>query len=472
VGIGKRLARVEERVITVERENAVLRAENAALKARIVELETKLGENSTNSNKPPSSDPPGTRPSEPAQSGGGKGKKRGGQPGHEPRTRQLLPPEMVTQQSSHVPSECKHCGGIHLDRFADPRRHQVLDVPVPKPDVHEHLLFGVLCEDCGEQTWAELPDGVPAHMFGPRLLALIAFMVGAKLSRRRVQEMLREVFGITVSLGAISEAEERASAALARPADEALDYVRGEVVKHLDATTWRLAGALRSLWTIATRLVTVFAITADGSRASVEELMGTLYGFLVTDRGTTFGFWAMEMRQICWAHLVRKFVSYSERKDEGAKIGEHLLLFTQYMLAQWHRVRDGTLSRKRFQLQMAPVRVGIENLLRRGEALGLRGISGSCTDILEHKDALFTFIETPGIEPTNNAAERALRDFVLWRKVSYGSQSERGCLFAQRLMTAFQTLRQQRRSVFAFLVEACHAAQHGRRSPSLLPATR
>jgi transposase len=242
-------------------------------------------------------------------------------------------------------------------------------------------------------------------------------------------------------------------------------------VKHVDATSWRIAGALCSLWTIATKLVTVFAITSNGATASIQNLLGTLHGFLVTDRGTTFGFWAMDMRQVCWAHLIRKFVSYTERDGEDAKIGEDLLVFTQYMLAQWRRVRDGTLSRKRFQSQMIPVRVAIECLLVRGAALDVRGFSGSCRDILKHREALFTFIDVAGIDPTNNAAERALREFVLWRKVSSGSQSERGCLFAQRVMTVIQTLRQQRRSVFHFLIDACQAAQHGTKSPSLLPAT-
>jgi transposase len=474
VSVGKRLGRLEARLAQVERENVQLRARVAELEAvvaerdaAILELQTKVGQNSTNSHKPPSSDPPGTRPPKKRT-----GRKRGGQPGHEPHSRVFFPPEMVTARTEAAPDECDHCGSRRLDIFAEPRRHQVIDVPEPKPDVHEYAMYGALCHDCGEETWASLPDGVPRHMFGHRLLALIALLAGMKISRRRAQEILREVFGIPVSLGALSEAEERASTALAAPNDEALAHVRAQPVKHVDATTWRVGGALCSLWTIATKLVTVFAITADGAAATIRDLLATLHGFLVTDRGTTFGFWAMDRRQVCWAHLVRKFISYTQRHDEGARIGGHLLLFTQCMLFQWHRVRDGTLSRRRFQAEMAPVRIAIENLLLRGASLGLRGFSGSCEDILEHRDALFTFIDVPDIDPTNNLAERVLREFVLWRKVSQGSQSERGCLFAQRVMTVFQSLRQQRRSVFAFLVEACHAAQHGLPTPSLIPATR
>jgi transposase len=308
-------------------------------------------------------------------------------------------------------------------------------------------------------------------MFGPRLLATIGFLVGSKMSRRRVQETLRDVFGISLSLGALSEAEQRVSKALEAPHDEALAHVRTEGVKHVDATTWRQGGALRSLWTIATRLVTVFAITAEGTTRCVRELLGTLHGFLVTDRGSTFGFWAMDKRQICWAHLVRKFVAFAQRSDKGAELGENLLLFSHSMLSQWHRVRDGTLSRRRYQREMESTRLAIECLLRTGERLELRGLSGSCRDVLKHADALFTFVDVPGIDPTNNLAERALREFVLWRRVSQGSKSERGCVFAQRIMTVFQTLRQQRRSVLAFLVQACQAMHQGRPAPSLLPAS-
>ena len=114
----------------------------------------------------------------------------------------------------------------------------------------------------------------------------------------------------------------------------------------------------------------------------------------------------------------------------------------------------------------------METLLARGVDLRLKGLSGACQDILDHKEALFTFAFKLGVEPTNNRAERALRAFVLWRKVSFGSQSERGCLFAQRIMSVSQTLRLQGRSVFAFLIEACRAHLAGARSPSLLPSTR
>jgi transposase len=349
--------------------------------------------------------------------------------------------------------------------------HQVVEVPQVEPDVHEITMHGARCRDCGETTFAALPRGVPAHMFGPRLLALISYLLVSKMSRRQVREILAEVFGIPVSLGALSDSEQRVSNAVAPAVDAAAAYARSRPVKNFDGSNWRLGGAMRGLWTIATSLVTVFFVTANSTREKIEPLLGALSGFLVTDRGAQFGFWAMERRQVCWAHLIRKFVAFSERKDEGAALGEHLLLFSHLMLADWHRVRDGTLSRRSFQKRVARVQTAIENLLERGVDLRLRGVSGSCQDMLDHRGAFFTFVRERGVEPTNNHAERALRPFVLWRKTSYGSQSERGCLFAARMMTVAQTLRQQKRSVFAFLVDACRAAQHRLPTPSLLPVT-
>jgi transposase len=142
------------------------------------------------------------------------------------------------------------------------------------------------------------------------------------------------------------------------------------------------------------------------------------------------------------------------------------------MLSAWHRVRDGTLPRARYQEMARRAQGAVEALLARGVALHFKGLSGACQDILDHREALFTFAFKPGVEPTNNHAERALRAFVLWRKVSFGSQSARGCLFAQRIMTVAQTLRLQRRSVLTFLIQACHAQAGTASIPTLLPSPR
>lgn len=462
-----RIAKLEAQVGLLLEALAERDAEIVLLKARVAELETLLGQNSTNSHKPPSTDPPGTRPNKPAT-----GRRPGGQPGHKGHKRVMLPPEKVTRRTVILPSICAGCGGSHVTRTdLEPRVHQVVDVPEIRPAVHEITMHAVSCRDCNRTTWGALPPDVPSHMFGPRLLAFIGYFLATRTSRRQLREVLVEIFGIPVSLGALSEAEERVSSAIAAPVDAAAAYVQGHPVKHVDASTWRIAGNYAALWTIATKLVAVFFVTADACGATISGLLGTLRGIMVTDRGSQFGFWAMNRRQVCWAHLLRKFVAFSQMSGEPAQIGNGLLLIAQAMLSAWQQVRDGTLSRAKYQRMVPGAMEAIERLLARGVELRLRGVSGSCQDVLDHKLALFTFAFEAGVEPTNNHAERALRAFVLWRKVSYGSQSERGCVFAQRIMTVLHTCRLQHRSVLGFLLEACHAYRLGALAPSLIPST-
>lgn len=444
----------------------------ARLQARVLDLEAQLSQNSSNSGKPPSSDGPADR----TDRRGAKtsGRQRGGQPGHKGHKRTLLSPERVTSAVDHFPPRCDGCGHrLPKNSDADPVRHQVIDVPEVVPDVAEHRLHAVGCKNCGAVTRAKLPEGVPLGMCGPRLIALIGLLTGAyHLSRRQATSLLDDILGIRISLGTLSESEERMGDALAAPAEEALEHARRQRVKHVDATGWRQGGQARSLWTIATALVTVFAITLDGSREHLRAVLTSVRGILVSDRAPQFQFWAMQDRQICWAHLLRKFVALSEdRRPEVARLGEHLLLFGHTLLHQWHRVRDGTLSRAAFRRDTMALPTCVENLLCAGVDLRARRVSGSCEDILDHRLALWTFIDVPGIEPTNNHAERELRGFVLWRKKSFGSQSERGTRFAERIMTAVHTLRKQRRHVLSFLTDAARAALRHQQAPSLLPST-
>ena len=452
-----------ERVIAAQQETI------ERLAARVAELEARLAQNSSNSGKPPSSDPPGERGERPKPKPSGR--KRGGQPGHKGHRREPLPPEAVTATEDHFPATCGTCErDLPREPCGAPVLHQVVEIPPPKPDVTEHRLHAVECA-CGHVTRAKLPEGVPPGMCGPRLTALIALFTGAyHLSRRSAVALISDLLGVRIALGTLSESEERVSDALAVPVDEALEHACQAPIKHVDATGWRQGGKARSLWTIATGLATVFAITLDGTREHLREVLTTIRGVLVSDRAPQFTFWAMRRRQICWAHLLRKFVAFSEdKRPEVAKLGENLLLFGHVLFHQWHRVRDGTLSRAAFRRETMALRMCVENLLQQGVDLRLRGVRGSCADILAHRQALWTFIDRRGIEPTNNHGERELRGFVLWRKRSFGSQSDRGSRFAERVMTAVHTLRKQQRHVLSFLTAAVDASFRHQASPSLLP---
>ena len=225
-----------------------------------------------------------------------------------------------------------------------------------------------------------------------------------------------------------------------------------------------------SLWTIATKAATLFKIVANGSRATLAPLFGACRGLLVSDRAKALNFWAMQRRQICWAHLLRKFVSFSERSDRAGSVGHSLLTYTHLMFTYWHDYKDGKLDRQTLQVWMRPVRAQLEALLEKAVDADIDRMSGSCADILAHRPALWAFLEHEDVEPTNNHAERELRAFVLWRKRSFGTQSERGDRFAERIMSVIHTVRKQHKDVLDVLTMSVTAEQMNAEQPPLLGA--
>lgn len=444
----------------------------AALTQRVAELTERLGQNSRNSHLPPSSDPPGT-----AGKGGGQrpksGRPRGGQRGHRGSRRELVAADKVDDVVDLYPAACENCWAA-LPAQPDPaaKRYQWIEVPPLRPYLKETRRHAVTCPCCGHKTRAAYSEqAIPASPFGPRLMGLIALLTGVyHVSRRRAAKLLSDLVDVPISLGAVSAVEARVAEAVEPAVAEAWRRVEGAPVKHTDGTTWLKAGAVLALWTIASTAATVFKIVADGSRATLAPLYGALRGILVSDRATALAFWAMERRQICWAHLLRKFVSFSERAGPSAELGRQLLDYTGLLFDYWHDYKAGKLDRATFRAWIAPVRAQVEALLERAVASGIDRLAGSCANILAHRVALWTFVEVDGVEPTNNHAERELRAFVLWRKRCFGTQSARGNLFAERLMTVAHTARKQRKDVLAFLTACCQAQFDGTRAPSLFAA--
>jgi transposase len=461
----------DERIAYLERQVETLLATIGVLQAENAELRRRLGQNSSNSSKPPSSDSPADREKRPPPAPSGR--RRGGQPGHKGTKRELLPANEVDSVDDLHPAHCRRCArGLPKRLDADPVRHQVWDLPKIEPIVNEYRLHHVKCEVCGETTCATLPQGVPKGAFGPGVQAVASALVAdGHMSRRKVVGVLADVFGLDISLGALSEAEASVSSAVAPAVEEARVEALAEHVKHLDATTWRQAGAYKALWVMATATVTVFTVAAYATRETLRAWITRVRGILVTDRGSQFGFWAMTRRQICWAHLIRKFVEFSERTGRAGEIGSELLLWSRLLIHSYHRVRDGTRPRAELQRLALRLRGIVERLLEEGRDLSIRGVSGSCRDILEHRDALWRFIDDRAVEPTNNHAEREVRGLVTWRKSSFGSQSERGNTFAANLKSVIQTCRKQRRNVLTYLRSAVHAALHNQPTPSLLRPT-
>lgn len=437
------------------------------LETEVAELREQLNRNSRNSSQPPSSDGPDVEPPpERAKSG----RKRGGQPGHPGTTRKLVPLEQVKASYDLKPELCRRCGHTLTGEDPEPYRHQVTEIPPVMAEVTEYRLHTLTCQ-CGTETRAELPAGVPQGAFGPRLQAMVSLLSGRyHLSKRDTAEVMADFFQADVSLGSVPTLERRTSQAVSQPVNEVHEYVKTQPVVHLDETGWRQATQKAWLWVAATTLVTVFLIRQSrGGQVAREMLNETFNGIVVSDRWSAYNWLLTFLRQLCWAHLRRDFQAFVERGGESQRIGQPILTQADLMFEWWHKVRDGTMSRTTFQDKMKSVQAKVGQLLRQGTACNHSKTAGTCRDILKREAALWTFVHIEGVEPTNNLAERQIRPGVLWRKGSFGTQSEAGSRFAERIMTVVATLKQQHRNVLDYLTEACDAANWGRQAPSLLP---
>lgn len=278
----------------------------AQLEKKVAELLERLGRNSGNSNLPPSGDAPSMRGEKKRKTSPSK-RRRDGQVGHRGSRRALIPGKRVDEFVDLYPSHCTECSAS-LPEVQDPlaQRYQVIELPAFEPHTTEYRRHTVRCPCCRSSTTAAYdPERIPSSPFGPRLMSAIALLTGVyHLSRCKTVQLLSDLVGVRISLGAVSAVEARVSEAVVPAVDEAFKRAQNAPVKHTDGTTWFMAGKMLSLWTIATTCVTVFKIVANGRADTLKPLYGALRGILVSDRAAALKFWAMERRQICWAHQV------------------------------------------------------------------------------------------------------------------------------------------------------------------------
>lgn len=438
------------------------------LQKRIIELEQRLGKNSGNSDRPPSTDPPW----KPGPKRSGSGRKPGGQPGHEGHGREYVPEDQVDKKVDVKPDRCGQCGAALKGDPTWVHRHQVTDLPEIKPEVTEYDLFAYRCKCCGEITQAELPPGVPRGAFGPRLMSLVAVLMGMfRLSRRETRNLVQTMYRIDMCTGSVVQCQQAISEVLAQPIEECRKYVESQPSAHVDETGWYQNHVLVWLWVMRAGCVALFQVHASRGRVALQALLGSFKGILVSDRWSAYLVYVLDRRQLCWAHLSRAFQAFVEGSGQAPQIGEALLDRTKRMFQWWHRVRDGTLTRTTFQRRMKPLRQEMEAILTAGQYCGHAPTERTCQRLLKLAPAMWTFVSVEGVEPTNNAAERAVRPAVLWRKGCFGSQSAEGSRFAERMLTATATLKLQNRNVVEYLTVAYHAHLLGRPLPSLLPLT-
>ena len=461
---------VADRAVAIEvllRLDAVvttLTERNAGLERRVEELERRAKRSSRTSHQPPSADGPGApkRPGKPASE-----RQRGGQAGHDGHHRALCttPNEVVDV----LPVVCAGCGApLAAESVIGARRHQVWEIPAPQAVVSEHRLLVCQC-GCGTKTTAALPVGVPAGMFGANLeAAIVGLSLSERVSRRRVCEVVEELCGVTIGLGTIDRVLARSAQRLASTLAEIDTEIHTAAVLNVDETSWAEAGKKAWAWAATTPRAVRLRLEYSRGRVSCHALIGeTPPGIITTDRWSASNHLPQHQRQMCWAHLARDVRDVSERPGRVGQIASRLVGHTASMFSAYKQHRD---DRSALGDAITPIRAPIDDDL---DLLARCGEDTQAAEFALHLlvlgDALWTFVDNPAVEPTNNAAERVLRPLVIHRNTSYGTQTAHGSRVYETLQSIVQTLRLQHANVYAWLRDALTAANHQRTLPTIIP---
>jgi transposase len=323
--------------------------------------------------------------------------------------------------------------------------------------VTEYRRHALRCLACRKLNHGEWSEKAKNGVFGAKVIAVIGYLTGRLgISHRDAAESMKELFAVKISLGSIAAAQRRLSQTLAEPVAVLHELVEQELVSLVDETSWKEGQSKPWLWVKATARATVFRILPGRSRKDAEAMIGrNETGFITSDRYPGYNHLAAANRQICWAHLKRDFQAIAERMGDSKTTGEGLLEQSKELFRLWQQVRDGTLQRLEFQQLVEPVKAKVSELLFAGTQSANSRTRNTCSGIMKLEVSLWTFSQVEGVEPTNNQAERALRRAVMWRRKSFGTQSESGSRFVERILTVVTTLRQQRRSVLDYLKMAC-----------------
>jgi transposase len=450
---------------------------------RLRRLEEQARQDSRTSSKPPSQDPPKTRAQRRAEARAkakelmrreGERRKAGGQPGHRGAGRELRPEDQIDEIVDHYPEACGSCGS----RFAAEQRrpggrfgrHQLAELPPIGVIVTEHRTHQLRCRKCRARTSAPLPQQIDGSPFGPVLQAAVVTLTARhRISRRGITELARELFGVRLSAGAVDAICQRAREALAGPHLQLHDWVLEQGAVHVDETGWRTSGEARALWTATTPEATFLQIAEHCNREQFDALIGPYPGIVVSDRWNGYSHLDPNQRQVCWSHLQRDFRRHADGLAEQKIFGERGLELTGRVFAAWRAYQREHHDRHRLGAEIAPVQTELRQLLeaaspKRQRTRWHRRFANNLPKVWP---ALWTFTTVEGVEPTNNAAERALRGPVIHRKLSLGSQSSNGERFAERVLSAATTCRLQRRSLFAYLRELLITHNRGDPFPAL-----
>ena len=437
--------------------------------ARLADLESRIQKlTPQNSSLPPSTQHPHAKPERGKRDG--KRKKRGGQKGHQKHQRELILAEQCDEVISLQPDACRRCGTLLTGIDAAPIRHQVWELPEIKPIVTEYQQHRLTCPCCGITTCASLPAGVPNSQSGPRLVAFTGLLMGHfRQSKRRASLFLQDLLKMPCCPSLTVKMQNQVAAAIQIPYEQLKGELGSQDQLFMDESPTKQANQKAWLWTAVAPLFAVFAIFASRKGDALPKLLGDSFtGIINCDRAKMY--WQAKRLQWCWAHLKRDFQALIDHPDKQVqRLGHDLMRQTKLVFQYWKPYKKGEIRWRTFRRYMSPVRDEINALLLRGEFSCNKRLIGMCSELHKHHQWLWTFVDVEGIEPTNNTAERALRPAVIYRKLSFGTQSETGSRFLERMLTVSETCRLQNRSVYDYLTEAVTAHFSKQDPPTLLP---
>jgi len=453
-----------QRIAELEKQVAELIKANAELTDKVA----KLSKNSSNSSKPPSSDI--VKPPRKKKNNGSRN--IGGQPGHTKHERTPFAIDEINDFQTHTFDVCPDCGG-KLQEVENATR-VVQQVEVVKNPIHieQHTSLCYWCEHCQKFHYAPMPAHIEkGQLIGPRLTATIAYMKGAcHCSFSTIRKFLRDVVGVTISRGQLSKLIQKASAAFEQAYNELLEYLPNEAKLNIDETGHKENKNRFWTWCFRADAYTLFKIAdSRGSRVLIDVLGKDFAGVIGCDYFSAYRKYMKDfdiLIQFCIAHLIRELKYLAGLSDKAtANYGQKLLDAMRDMFSIFHRVEEFTASdfadameesRKTFldiALTDIPDSSQAQNLAKRFRT---------------HGDAYFRFITTPGVEPTNNLAEQAIRFVVIDRYITQGTRSEKGRLWSERIWTILATCASQGRNAFDFICQSIQAHFSDLPFPSLL----
>lgn len=472
---------LKQEVERLRRELAERERQIAEQIKRIADLERQLAlrqQNSTTSSKPPSSDGLAGRQRERGRRT--KSRRRpGGQPGHAGHTRGLVPIERVNDFIDLVPDTCRQCQrALHArDDVGDPRRHQVTELPAIEAEITEYRCHRRRCSTCGATTQAALPDDVVGQ-FGPQLTALIAYLtVVCRLPRLVVQRLLEGALQISISVGSTQKAWEETSAAVAGPYEELQGALPHQRVLNGDETGHRTNGDKRWMWTLVARTFVFYQIATSRGSDVLHRLLGpTFAGILGSDRLPSYLTYTASQRQFCWSHFTRNLLSAQElaKTPAAQRFCREALALQKRLFRLWHRfrgdpqARGAPLTRQQLITKVLPIEKKLFALAGRSVNAANHDVRNLARALFLHLPHFFTFVYEEGVEPTNNAAERALRTAVQWRKIMFGTRSLDGEIAMARLLTVTRTCQVQQLNALVYLTAAIRAHRRRQAVASLL----